>query len=231
VGLCAINLEYPVQWKFKYVALLLSHCCGTDDERQFHCSTQSTDRIALIRETAICTYVMLIHTPRLCSIPIFNEGSKESSEPASVIQCEPVVRKLRPLVDPPVETPAPVDDIETTTIDAIEPAVDVAATATPEYPLSNPDSPPPAPPLPPSPTSDLPDSTPDLSDPPSPSSDDEIDEEDQLITVFYDPETGALELSPSPSDDSLSVSDLEDLARVVSPSLFPILTVLTRGNR
>ena len=31
---------------------------------QFHCSTQSVDRIVLIRETAICVYSLVIHTVR-----------------------------------------------------------------------------------------------------------------------------------------------------------------------
>ncbi|KAM0754507.1 hypothetical protein T439DRAFT_321545 [Meredithblackwellia eburnea MCA 4105] len=64
-------------------------------EVQFHCNTNAGDSIALIRETAICTYVMLIHTPRLCSEPIFLEGTQGSQEPPAVIQCRPIVKKIR----------------------------------------------------------------------------------------------------------------------------------------
>ncbi|GAA5966599.1 hypothetical protein JCM3765_005670 [Sporobolomyces pararoseus] len=63
-------------------------------EVQFHCNTQTIDRIALIRETSICRYVLLIHTPRLCAEPLFLEGAGKSSEPASTIECQPIVSKL-----------------------------------------------------------------------------------------------------------------------------------------
>ena len=36
-------------------------------EVQFHCHPQSTDRIGWIKETATCTYLMIIYTPRLCN--------------------------------------------------------------------------------------------------------------------------------------------------------------------
>ncbi|GAA5880028.1 hypothetical protein JCM1840_005295 [Sporobolomyces johnsonii] len=63
-------------------------------EVQFHCNTQTIDRIALIRETSICRYVMLIHTPRLCAEPLFLEGANKNAQPASSIECRPVVSKL-----------------------------------------------------------------------------------------------------------------------------------------
>ncbi|GAA6027810.1 hypothetical protein JCM8097_001729 [Rhodosporidiobolus ruineniae] len=64
-------------------------------EVQYHCNTQTLDRIALIRETSICRYVMLIHTPRLCGEPLFLEGHLKHQEPPATIECQPVVRKLR----------------------------------------------------------------------------------------------------------------------------------------
>ncbi|GAA6010187.1 hypothetical protein JCM11491_005382 [Sporobolomyces phaffii] len=61
-------------------------------EVQFHCNTQTIDRIALIRETSICRYVLLVHTPRLCAEPLFLEGgADDSSEPAAAIECRPIV--------------------------------------------------------------------------------------------------------------------------------------------
>lgn len=51
---------------------------------------------------------MLIHTPRLCGEAIFLEGNPRVQEPASIIQCQPVLKTLRDLVDAPVpEAPSP----------------------------------------------------------------------------------------------------------------------------
>lgn len=36
-------------------------------EIQFHCNSQTTDRIGWIKETATCSYLMIIYTPRLCN--------------------------------------------------------------------------------------------------------------------------------------------------------------------
>ncbi|KAI5479070.1 misfolded glycoproteins degradation protein Yos9 [Pseudohyphozyma bogoriensis] len=63
-------------------------------EVQFHCNTQSTDRIALIRETSICNYVLLVHTPRLCGEAIFLEGNPQVSDPPAVVDCQPVLRRI-----------------------------------------------------------------------------------------------------------------------------------------
>ncbi|OJJ99500.1 hypothetical protein ASPACDRAFT_120979 [Aspergillus aculeatus ATCC 16872] len=40
-------------------------------EVQFHCHPQSTDRIGWIKETATCSYLMIIYTPRLCNDAVF----------------------------------------------------------------------------------------------------------------------------------------------------------------
>jgi hypothetical protein len=66
---------------------------------QFHCNSQSTDRIFFIRETAICEYVVVIHTPRLCGEQIFvgSAGGEDTAaherrrKAVSVIECRPVV--------------------------------------------------------------------------------------------------------------------------------------------
>lgn len=77
-------------------------------EIQYHCNTETTDRIALVREVAICQYVMLIHTPRLCTEPLFLEGRTDEQDPENVIECRPVVdeataRMLLP-AEPPLDT-------------------------------------------------------------------------------------------------------------------------------
>jgi len=67
---------------------------------QFHCNSQVSDKIFLVRETAICEYVMVIHTPRLCGEPIFVGGTSSAADDAAekkrkelnVIECRPVVR-------------------------------------------------------------------------------------------------------------------------------------------
>ncbi|WAQ83356.1 hypothetical protein PtA15_3A726 [Puccinia triticina] len=46
-------------------------------EVQFHCSTLGSDHIALLRETSICEYLLVIHTPRLCSEPLFRDGGSQ----------------------------------------------------------------------------------------------------------------------------------------------------------
>lgn len=76
---------------------------------QFHCNTQSTDRIALIRETAICEYLMVIHTPRLCSEPLFlASGDSSSSEVVQEITCDPVASSnyIAPEIAPPPSSPS-----------------------------------------------------------------------------------------------------------------------------
>lgn len=65
-------------------------------EVQFHCSTVGTDHIALLRETSICEYLLVIHTPRLCSEPLFLDGSArragiDGSEDLGKIDCRPIL--------------------------------------------------------------------------------------------------------------------------------------------
>lgn len=57
-------------------------------EVQFHCHPQSTDRIGWIKETATCSYVMVIYTPRLCNDVAFMPP-KESQ--AHSITCQQVL--------------------------------------------------------------------------------------------------------------------------------------------
>ena len=57
-------------------------------EVQFHCSPQATDRIALIKETSTCAYLMVIQTPRLCNDVAFLPPQKD--QPNS-ISCSPIL--------------------------------------------------------------------------------------------------------------------------------------------
>lgn len=64
-------------------------------EVQFHCSTAGTDTIAFLREIAICEYLVVIHTPRLCAEPLFLGGTARDggADKPEAISCRPVVEK------------------------------------------------------------------------------------------------------------------------------------------
>ncbi|BGP06587.1 Protein OS-9 [Rhodotorula toruloides] len=151
-------------------------------EVQFHCNTGTIDRIALIRETSICRYVMLIHTPRLCGEPLFLEGHNSHQEPAASIECQPVVRKLRAqgeggLVDGQLseEAPALAEKVEhTVEATAGEPVANAAIH--PDPPTTQSDTA--------SPSTDSTDSLSPLSS---------LLEAEATLTLVYDPDTGEIE--------------------------------------
>ncbi len=58
-------------------------------EVQFHCHPQSTDRIAWIKETATCAYLMIIHTPRLCNDVAFRPPREVKAHP---ITCQEILK-------------------------------------------------------------------------------------------------------------------------------------------
>ena len=62
---------------------------GRKVEVQFHCSQQPPDRIAWIKEIATCSYLMVVHTTRLCNDIAFLPP-KEAK--AHVITCQEIVR-------------------------------------------------------------------------------------------------------------------------------------------
>lgn len=55
---------------------------------QFHCNPQSADRIAMIKETSTCTYLMVIDTPRLCHDVAFLPPQKNLAHP---VTCQAVI--------------------------------------------------------------------------------------------------------------------------------------------
>ncbi|KAF2750865.1 hypothetical protein M011DRAFT_492248 [Sporormia fimetaria CBS 119925] len=57
-------------------------------EIQFHCHPQSGDRISMIKETSTCSYLMIIHTPRLCGDVAFLPPQENLAHP---ITCRPVI--------------------------------------------------------------------------------------------------------------------------------------------
>ncbi|KAJ7109287.1 hypothetical protein C8R44DRAFT_802106 [Mycena epipterygia] len=58
-------------------------------EVQFHCSMATTDTIVFVKEAKTCSYVLVVHTPRLCGEPGFM-SSKDAGEQAS-ISCREIV--------------------------------------------------------------------------------------------------------------------------------------------
>ncbi|OBT66418.1 hypothetical protein VE03_04850 [Pseudogymnoascus sp. 23342-1-I1] len=57
-------------------------------EIQYHCGTTESDRIMWIKEVTTCSYLMVVHTPRLCSDAAFQpQAQAESHE----ILCKPII--------------------------------------------------------------------------------------------------------------------------------------------
>ncbi|KAF2187078.1 hypothetical protein K469DRAFT_749457 [Zopfia rhizophila CBS 207.26] len=69
-----------------------TECDLTGKERkievQFHCHPQSADKIAMIKETSTCSYLMIIYTPRLCHDVAFLPPQENLAHP---ISCQPVI--------------------------------------------------------------------------------------------------------------------------------------------
>jgi protein OS-9 len=61
-------------------------------EVQFHCSMTVTDTILLVREAKTCSYVLVIHTPRLCGQPGFK--SRLETRDQAYIRCREVVDSI-----------------------------------------------------------------------------------------------------------------------------------------
>lgn len=59
-------------------------------EVQFHCNPGSPDRISMIKETAACVYLMVIHTPRLCNDVAFMPPQFDKP---NTISCQEIVER------------------------------------------------------------------------------------------------------------------------------------------
>lgn len=70
---------------------------------------EMTDHILFVKETKICSYVLVIHTPRLCGEPGFK--SRPAAEEQAQIRCREIVDKKPedqaklPTVDHPTKVP------------------------------------------------------------------------------------------------------------------------------
>jgi len=76
-------------------------------EVQFHCSMTMTDTILFVKETKTCSYVLVIHTPRLCGEPGFRSRLESTDE--AQISCREII-------------PDPASESETTTSSTTSPA-------------------------------------------------------------------------------------------------------------
>ncbi|KAK2466989.1 hypothetical protein APHAL10511_001247 [Amanita phalloides] len=63
-------------------------------EVQFHCSMTMTDTILFVKEAKTCSYVLVIHTPRLCGEPGFK--SRLDSNDEAQIHCREIVSGTLP---------------------------------------------------------------------------------------------------------------------------------------
>nr|GAT47230.1 predicted protein [Mycena chlorophos] len=73
-------------------------------EVQFHCSMTTTDTIAFVREARTCSYVLVVHTPRLCGEPGFM-AERDLTEQA-LISCREVIAGNPPSKSPNNVPPA-----------------------------------------------------------------------------------------------------------------------------
>ncbi|KAG8936571.1 Protein OS-9 [Tulasnella sp. 418] len=60
-------------------------------EIQFHCGMTTTDAIQFIKETSLCKYLLVIHSPRLCGEPGFK--SSREFQVAAPIQCREILKE------------------------------------------------------------------------------------------------------------------------------------------
>ncbi|KII88615.1 hypothetical protein PLICRDRAFT_698972 [Plicaturopsis crispa FD-325 SS-3] len=58
-------------------------------EVQFHCSMTMTDTILFVKEAKTCSYVLVVHTPRLCAAPGFK--SRLDAREEARIRCREIV--------------------------------------------------------------------------------------------------------------------------------------------
>lgn len=61
-------------------------------EVQFHCSMTMTDTILFVKEAKTCSYVLVVHTPRLCGEPGFK--SRRDTGEETQIRCREVVATM-----------------------------------------------------------------------------------------------------------------------------------------
>ncbi|KAF8163220.1 hypothetical protein B0H34DRAFT_794953 [Crassisporium funariophilum] len=82
---------------------------GREVEVQFHCSMVMTDHILFVKEAKTCSYVLVVHTPRLCGEPGF-KSRRDAGEEAQIRCREVVDRKPEgqmklPSTDHPMKVP------------------------------------------------------------------------------------------------------------------------------
>ncbi|KAF8902051.1 hypothetical protein CPB84DRAFT_1776471 [Gymnopilus junonius] len=78
-------------------------------EVQFHCSMEMTDHILFVKETKTCSYIVVIHTPRLCGEPGFKSrrdaGGEAEIRCREVVDVKPEGQVNLPAADHPLKFP------------------------------------------------------------------------------------------------------------------------------
>ncbi|KAF8969992.1 hypothetical protein BDZ97DRAFT_1915088 [Flammula alnicola] len=78
-------------------------------EVQFHCSMEMTDHVLFVKETKTCSYVLVVHTPRLCGEPGFKSrrdaGGEAEIRCREIVDTQPQGQINLPKADHPVKFP------------------------------------------------------------------------------------------------------------------------------
>ena len=93
---------------------------------QFHCSmTMTDDTILFVKETKTCSYVLAIHTPRLCAEPGFKSRLDSNSE--GEIHCREIIPNALPVSEATSTDPSATSAADTNNIDQAGAPLPVAA--------------------------------------------------------------------------------------------------------
>lgn len=115
-------------------------------EIQFQCDPNSGDRVAWIKEISTCSYLMVIHTPKLCNdlafVPVKRVGEGEGVHEivCQKVLKEAIVGESSETKQEALELPPGATTKSTTTTTTTTTIIEEEATPTAEPPSDNPDS-------------------------------------------------------------------------------------------
>jgi protein OS-9 len=89
MALLATRLAENEKWRFRSASPPFWLPFINDSPNQFHCSMTMTDTILWVKEAKTCSYVLVIHTPRLCGEPGFK--SRQEARQEAYIQCREII--------------------------------------------------------------------------------------------------------------------------------------------
>jgi protein OS-9 len=89
MALFATRLVENEKWRFRSASPPFWLPFINDSSNQFHCSMTMTDTILWVKEARTCSYVLVIHTPRLCGEPGFK--SRQETRQEAFIRCREII--------------------------------------------------------------------------------------------------------------------------------------------